>query len=153
MLLELRFAQTPILCPCHDLVTVYYSDYIAFIAKCKKILFNIFIKFNENEKKIIVEINKYFQYELDIDINFESLFREAIIDYNTRYKYYFDLFEKSDIEKIIMLVAYGLGSILKAAKDNGIEVIEFQHGIFNKYHLGYSFPGQSFQPDFQPAPP
>ena len=39
-----------------------------------------------------------------------------------------------------MVVSYGKGELIKAAKKLKIKVVELQHGTFSKYHLGYSFP-------------
>ena len=37
-------------------------------------------------------------------------------------------------------MGYGRSEFIKVAKDLEIETIEFQHGTFSKYHLGYSYP-------------
>ena len=56
---------------------------------------------------------------------------------------YKKLFLKRKPKKIFVVVAYQNFPIVAAAKDLGIEVIELQHGVIGKYHLGYSFPETS----------
>jgi hypothetical protein len=43
-------------------------------------------------------------------------------------------------KRLYIVVAYKYPFWIKAAKALGIEVVEIQHGILNRYHLGYSYP-------------
>jgi hypothetical protein len=42
-----------------------------------------------------------------------------------------------------LICSYGKETFVEACKFLGIPVVELQHGVINKYHLGYSFPGTS----------
>jgi hypothetical protein len=73
----------------------------------------------------------------------------------TYFKVYYFLYRQylkfSRPEKIIMVNAYINMPVVAAAKDLGIQVVEMQHGIITRYHLGYSYPhGQAidnYMPD------
>ena len=46
-------------------------------------------------------------------------------------------------KQLYVVVGYAVPEAISAAKNLGIEVIEIQHGIISKYHLGYSYPQAS----------
>lgn len=50
------------------------------------------------------------------------------------------LFRLKRPKSIYVVVSYGWSDMIKAAKELNIEVIELQHGVINKYHLGYNYP-------------
>jgi hypothetical protein len=41
---------------------------------------------------------------------------------------------------LVVVVSYGKETLIEAAKDRGVPVVELQHGSIYPYHLGYSFP-------------
>ncbi|RUO65928.1 hypothetical protein SAMN06297229_0607 [Pseudidiomarina planktonica] len=59
--------------------------------------------------------------------------------------------KKKSIQEIVLAVSYGHPVLIHAAKSLGIKVTEVQHGVINKYHLGYEFPTDSnFEHPFFP---
>lgn len=111
---------------------------IAFI----KNKFNLF-KFSCEDKKYLHKLKKYLEKEIGID-NFEILskkiLRKILINFEYEYKYYTNFFKVKQPEKIYIICSYGKEALIAAAQDLNIEVIELQHGIITKYHVGYNFP-------------
>ncbi len=89
-------------------------------------------------QKLQNEINTYF----DIEIDLVKLFSMNIIKYKCYYKFYLKLLEKRKCKTVVLVVSYLPINIplIAAAKENGIQVIEIQHGTIGPYHLGYNFP-------------
>jgi len=52
--------------------------------------------------------------------------------------------------QVYVVVSYAHGAMIQAAREQGIEVIELQHGIISPYHLGYSFPNADKKPAYFP---
>ncbi len=96
-------------------------------------------KISEEQKLERRRIIEYVKKNTGVKI---SLATEAqIIRFKTRYHFYDILFSFLKPEVVYCICSYGgLAPMIKAAKDNKIEVIELQHGNFSKYSLGYSYP-------------
>ena len=118
--------------------TKKYLDKILILRNIK----NLFIKINldNKTKKKIDSLNKELNiatcYKFDIKKFLISNVKKFIITYN----FYINELQKISPKKIFVVVSYGKGELIKAAKELNIKVIELQHGTFSKYHLGYSFP-------------
>ncbi len=119
-----------------------YSKNILFLDSIQylKELFIIPIKLSNKDSILINEINEKIQKIFQIKINLKK-----IIIKNLRwfifYKYFFSFLFKIKKPKIILeVVGYQLinKAINSAAKKLNIPTIEIQHGVINKYHLGYS---------------
>lgn len=110
---------------------------IGFIKK----KFNLF-KFPIEDKEYLEKLKKYFKKETGIknlEILSEKKLREMLINFESEYKYYTSFFKIKQPEKIYIICSYGQEALIKAAQDLNIEVVELQHGMMTKYHVGYNF--------------
>lgn len=82
------------------------------------------------------DINQNFK----ISINIISIINKYLSYFIINRKYYRKLLNVVKPDKIFLVCSYGKESLISAAHDNNIEVIELQHGTMSKEHLGYSFP-------------
>jgi hypothetical protein len=124
----------------------YYNEFI-LVAK------NIFSKFIKL-RNINDDIIKQVELEIEQRIGYYDL-TKLLISTTKKYKVesflYRKLLEKLQPKQIYLVVSYGgFGSLIKVAKDLDIEVIEFQHGNFSKYHFGYYFGEEKRQLDYFP---
>lgn len=88
----------------------------------------------------IVKISKIFSKNFDIKlIDNKKIFLE-IKKFQIKYNFYKKYFYKKEIKKIYLVCSYGKEALIAAAQDLDIEVIELQHGVMAKYHVGYNFP-------------
>jgi hypothetical protein len=89
-------------------------------------------------------LNDLIHDSFSINIDLRPLFRDGVSRFHSNYKVYTRLLRRLQPKRIYVVVGYAyLGSLVKAAKDAGIEVVELQHGVFSRYHLGYSFPDRT----------
>lgn len=120
-----------------------FAHYIDWIALAQRV-YKTFIKVNipndklEVLKKVEDDINSICQSNIDLVV----FAIKSIKTYKATYKIYNKIFQKVKPKVFYTVVSYGQAAIIKAAKDNDIEVVELQHGTFSKYHLGYSFPNR-----------
>lgn len=103
--------------------------------------FNLF-KFLIEDKEYLEKLKKYFKKETGIknlEILSKKKLREMLINFEIEYKYYTSFFKIKQPKKIYIICSYGQEALIAAAQDLNIEVIELQHGIITKYHVGYNF--------------
>ncbi len=96
--------------------------------------------------KLNNELNSIFRIKLDLPMMFEH----HVQRFNINYELFSILLKKRNPKQIFIVVNYGQGDLIKAAKDLGVEVIELQHGTISKYHLGYSYPNAKVPLDYFP---
>lgn len=72
----------------------------------------------------------------------EAELRAEIVRHNALVKAYRLLFRILGTKRLYVVVAYAFPEIITAARSLDIEVIEMQHGIISRYHLGYSYPAE-----------
>lgn len=94
------------------------------------------------ELKMIRNIEAEIASDLGVKLNLENIFSKQIKRFKLRRYLYGRLLEKYRVKKVYLVVSYFLAPLIDAAKQRGIPVLELQHGVINRYHLGYSFPGR-----------
>lgn len=78
---------------------------------------------------------------LPVALDLRPLLVDGLRRFHSDHEAYSELLDELQPKRIYVVVAYdGFGSLVKAARHRGVEVIELQHGVFSRYHLGYSFP-------------
>ena len=121
-----------------------YLDYIILMKNIKS--FFLSIKLNDFQKNVLYNLDNEIGKYIDIKNFLLKNTKHFLISYSL----YKDLFQKIKPKEIYIVVGYSKPEVIKAAKDLGIKVIEFQHGIFSKYHLGYSYPNHKQKLDYFP---
>lgn len=103
-------------------------------------------------RKEILKAIEYFENiidnEFNIKLDISSLVFKSFYSFKSKFKFYDRLIKKRNPKEIYLVVGYCNQPIIAAAKNNKVKVIEFQHGVIDKYHLGYSFPNDKNVPYF-----
>ncbi|WMN48321.1 hypothetical protein NI392_09165 [Vibrio alginolyticus] len=125
-----------------------YVDYIYVLNS----LFSRFVPLKEKDRlfELAMDLEREFFRRFDISFDFYKLFCEGYKRYVMIYGLYDRLFKKLKPETLYIVVAYGFKDVVSAAKNNGVKVIELQHGVVNKFHLGYSYTGLRFSDTYLP---
>ncbi len=125
----------------HFKETISYRKYLDLII-LSSYTFMPFVKVDitEKQKKLIHEIEFAIKKELRNSIDLLSKFILLIKKFKIRYFLFKKLLKSLKSKQLYLVVSYDKGDFIKAAKDVDVETIEFQHGTFSKYHLGYYFP-------------
>lgn len=95
----------------------------------------------ENEERSLIselqnELDKRFK---DVGLDLGTLISKYLLNFIHRFEYHKKLFQKRKPNSIYIVVSYGKIPIIAAAKDLGVKVIEFQHGVITNYHFAYNF--------------
>ncbi|MFK7780594.1 MAG: hypothetical protein QM490_05680 [Candidatus Gracilibacteria bacterium] len=124
----------------------YYNDFILVY----KNIFSKFMKIQEVDYKFIKTVEQEIAEKIG-NYDLTHLFLNTVKKYKVEYFLYTKLLKKLQPKQVYLVVSYGgFGSLIKAAKDLGIETIEFQHGNFSKYHFGYYFGEDKKRLDYFP---
>lgn len=98
------------------------------------------LKLSLNEKtKINWLENKFNEHFKIYSINFSAIVTKNMNKFIQEYNYHKKLLEKRQTKTVYVVVSYRKMSLIAAAKDLGIEVKEFQHGVITVYHFAYNF--------------
>jgi len=125
-----------------------YKYHIDFFWISRKI-FSKFATIKDDRLDKIREIEDEIRKNVG-DYDLTTLFLRTVKEYKIEYYLYAQLFKKLRPKKIYVVVSYGFGAMIKAAKDLGIETIEFQHGNFSRFHFGYYFGEDKKELDYFP---
>ena len=113
----------------------YHKDFILVVRD----ILSKFIKIKNIDLNFVRKVEKEIAEKIG---NYDLLnkFIIAVKKFKIEYYLYKKLLKKLQPKQIYLVVSYGgYGSLIKAAKELYIEVLEFQHGNFSKYHFGYYF--------------
>ena len=108
------------------------------------------VSLSQDETAFVSVLKQAIRERFEVDLDLQTRFRSQIGRFRVNYALYTDLFRKLRPGQIYLVVSYGQGEMIKAARDLGIETIELQHGVFGRYHLGYSFPDRTTPLDYFP---
>lgn len=115
---------------------IFYPDYMLFELALQK----LFLR----KKQYSVEVQKYFK-EIEeglnnifnLRINIVQIAQNYAASYKLRCKQYSKFLQKVNPKVLFIIVGYNKEPLIRAAKYLHIPVIELQHGVLSKYHLGY----------------
>lgn len=97
-----------------------------------------------DESKLIENIEKELFATFGFSKNLKRLIGDSVKLFKLKKEQYERMLLKRGIKQVYLVVSYTHEALIAACKDLGIECIEIQHGTMSRYHLGYSFPYNSF---------
>jgi hypothetical protein len=101
-----------------------------------------FMVLSASERKMVRDLQADIQHSFGVRLDLQGLFSLQIRRFMVRRFLYGKLLDRFAIKKVYLVVSYYLSPLIDSCKRRGIPVHELQHGVINKYHLGYSFPGR-----------
>jgi hypothetical protein len=99
----------------------------------------------------VTEIEAEHEERFGVDLDIGQLVYEELTDRRVYLPLYRRLLKRVSPEIAFVIVSYGCETFIEACSEADIPVVELQHGTIDKYHLGYSFPGdreKQYAPDF-----
>ena len=95
---------------------------------------------NVEERTLLELIQKEIFEQFNLTINVEAIYVKAKRVFVYENQKFGKLFDLRQPKEIFIVCSYGKEGMIAAAKSRQIKVSEFQHGMIDNYHLGYSFP-------------
>lgn len=120
--------------------------YESFIGRLfAKVIFSFFyMKKKSLLNKVEIEIEKKFLIKIKVG----RIACMLSADFLSKKHYFYKKLKIISPEKLYFVCSYGSEAMIEAARINGIETIEIQHGLVSKYNLGYHFPDLQTVPYF-----
>lgn len=76
----------------------------------------------------------------DADVDLVSMVHTELYDRSTTLPLYRRLLGRVDPELVVVIASYGRETFIEACKQQGVPVVELQHGVIYHHHYGYSYP-------------
>lgn len=124
---------------------VILLDLLKIISKvASKLLYKLVKKdyFSNNYSNFLQELH------IEDIRTYDSHYKRYYIEFVIQYYFYYYVLKLKKIDKAFVTIYYLNLPLVIACKNLKIEVIEIQHGVISKYHLGYHFP--YYETDFFP---
>ncbi len=100
-------------------------------------------KLSEAQLSLISKIEEKTRKTLHTEIDLKTLFRNGYLTFKYDFEFYDKLIKKRKPKQIFLVCSYVYKlALIAAAKKNGVETIEIQHGTIDKFHVGYHFPNE-----------
>lgn len=125
-----------------------YLDLVDFLGTLRERLGFVASKINGEEKELISLIDDDIQERFSIQIDIKKIVRDVINGRKQIIPVYKKILKKINPELVFVVVSYSKENFIEACHDLGIPVVELQHGVIHKFHMGYSFPGKSTKKNF-----
>ncbi len=118
--------------------SLFFFDFIETIINIRKKFCKVIID-NKDLSKINI-IEREIMNLFNINISLRELFGSEIRLRECSLGIYCALLKHLKPRIIFLVCSYDKENLIEAAKSIGIKTVEIQHGVLNRYHLGYSFP-------------
>lgn len=100
-------------------------------------------RFSNEQFVFISEIENEIKQELGVEIDLKTLFHNGYLMFKFDFDFYDRLLKKRKPKQVYVVCSYVYKlALIAAAKKNGVETIEIQHGTIDKFHVAYSYPNQ-----------
>jgi len=118
-----------------------YFDFIELLGHLQQKLGISKISINEKDKHVIQTIRKKIIDEFGVDIDVSQRVTLMLERRKSRLHLYHLLLKRIKPKLVVVVVSYGKEDFIEACKSQKIPVVEFQHGVINRFHVGYSYEG------------
>ena len=113
-----------------------------------KVFYKFFVRNYLRRPEKLKELSARLTERFGHDGNIVKEAHDQIKIFKIDYKHYSRLLKKIRPKKIWLVIGYGNHALIAAAKDQGIETEEIQHGLMSRHHMNYSFGGLKDIPYF-----
>lgn len=106
---------------------------------------------SERDFSLIRDIEDAIEAEFGLSVELAELIEQKVIKSKAKKPLFDLLLRRLDPEIVLLTCSYGQETFIKSCKQNGVPVVELQHGAIDPHHPGYSFPGdrsKSLFPDY-----
>ena len=99
------------------------------------------VRFSDGEVSLINEVEKELLSRFGSEMDLKSMIKEDLSIRKVRLPMYRRLIRKVDPNIALLINSYnGRETFVEACQQEDVPVVELQHGVIGRYHMGYSFP-------------
>lgn len=95
------------------------------------------------EREQLRSIEKSLLDEFGVEVGVSKCVRASLTERKSALSFYTALLGRIRPRLVFLVCSYGRETLVEACKGLGIPVVEIQHGVLGRYHLGYSYPSSA----------
>lgn len=120
-----------------------YTDLIEYIGSILNETGINKISFSDSEQQCIETIKQELSTRFGEDIPIAEIIRDDLSLRRAKLPLYKRLISQIDPDVVVLVNSYGgRETFVEACQLEGVPVVELQHGVIDKFHMGYSFPNK-----------
>ncbi|MHA2142697.1 MAG: hypothetical protein ACXADC_17285 [Candidatus Thorarchaeota archaeon] len=119
-----------------------YFDFLDFVARLRSFLGLSKIQLNDDEQQYLGKLQQEITDRFGISLNVEAFVTSMLKIRLAKLPLYMQLLQRVKPKLLLMVNCLGKENLIEACKILKIPTAELQHGIMNKFHPTYSFPGE-----------
>lgn len=116
-----------------------YLTFLDLLVDLKRYLRRSRVKMSDEEKQYLKKISAEIRSQFGCSIDLENIVCHNLTIRKRVMPYYQKLISKIKPKAAIIVCSYGKEDFIEICKLNKIPVIELQHGVMTRYHVGYSY--------------
>lgn len=97
-------------------------------------------------RALLQEVGRRLRRETGVSLDLASMAREELIRRDAALPLYRRLLRECGARVVVVECSYDKHTLVEAARASELPVVEIQHGVVSRYHLGYHFPSGSGKP-------
>lgn len=118
-----------------------YMDFIQYTGAIAAILPYVGVSLTDEERREVEGIEATFEDTFDLELDLASRIEGHLSRRKYKRPLYRRLLSRIDPDVVIVVVSYGKETFVEVCKEEGVPVVELQHGGFGPNNPGYAFPG------------
>jgi hypothetical protein len=119
-----------------------YFDFLDFFARIRSFLGFSKIQLSEDDRQFLCQLQKEIVDRFGISLNIDLLVTSMLNIRRAKLPLYIQLLQRIKPKLLLIVNSLGKETLIEASKILKIPTAELQHGVMNKYHPTYSFPGE-----------
>lgn len=121
---------------------LYYLDPVIYLGGLRNRIGLTAFYLTGNDESLINYIKSEIEKRFNVRIDIKRLILKSLRLRKSRLNLYVYILRRVSPAVAAVVVSYGKETFIEACKILKIPVVEFQHGVLNRYHFGYSYPGE-----------
>jgi len=118
-----------------------YTDLILYSGTILEKLGLSTVSLSESDKQMLDRVEREIQSRFGVDVPLATLVTTDLARRRVRLPLYRRIIRRVDPDVAFLTSAYnGRETFVEACQSLDVPVVELQHGVISKYHMGYSFP-------------
>ncbi|MHA2211153.1 MAG: hypothetical protein ACXABV_18510 [Candidatus Thorarchaeota archaeon] len=118
-----------------------YFDFLDFVSRFRSFLGFSKIKLHNDERQFLDDLHREILNRFGIYVNVEAFVMSMLRIRRAKLPLYMQLLRRVKPKLLLLVSCLGKENLIEACKILRIPTAELQHGVMNKFHPNYSFPG------------
>lgn len=118
-----------------------YLDLLLYLAAVRRRLRRVRVFMSRKEVFLLQSIERQISKRFGMSIDLQQMVWRDLLSRKSLLPLVVQLLKRVRPKLVLLVCSYGKETFVEACNELGIPVVELQHGVIDRFHLGYSFPG------------